>query len=202
MHIEGENITFSNTEEAQRRYEEREKMRLDVSRQIQKQENILTTIKVLVVIIIIGVFIILGIKYVPKAINNIMHTNDSEITVTESVTNQIQPLYPDEPIYFENTPILNYHRWFGGNLVKNDSGVIEGGISYQRYIYSYDNEEYPEKYESLLINDGFEIVKTETPNKEEKIIIKGYQKINSGESIKIQVSTYFDRHTISIMFHD
>ena len=195
--------SFENVEGAQAYYEQKERERKAIeayrAAQIRREENILTTVKVVVIIAIIGFVIFLGVKLIPKAFNFALDM----VTPASTSIDRTKALNESESKYFENSSVLNYHRWFGGKLIKNDVNTPNNGRTYQRYIYSYENEKYPKQYMDMLVNDGFTKVSTETPQNEEKITLTRYKKMNpknNEKTLEVQVGIYHDRDTVSILF--
>lgn len=193
-------ITFRRAYEKARyiREKDSEQQRLNSIRaeQESKKEFIFSIIKVIITIAVIALVIFGGIKLISSAYHAITGVESSK---TETKISQITPMYPDEAEYFENTKIPNYHRWFGGELILQDDGKLDDYIPYVRYIYTYNDEEAPKKYAELLIDLGFKIKRSDSPNAEEQISVKTYAKNDSGKSIRVQVNTYHERHAVSMM---
>lgn len=179
---------------------EREQKRLNAIKEEQevKKEFIFSIIKVIITVAVIALVILGGIKLISSAYHTITGSGYSKIE-TKIKTIQLKPKYPEETEFFENTKIPNYHRWFGGKLILQDDGQLDNYIPYVRYIYTYNDEESPKQYEELLIDLGFKIKRSDSPNAEEQITVKTYAKNDSGKSIRVQVNTYHERHAVSMM---
>ncbi len=200
--------SFADVKSSQEYYDEKERERKEIEErrraQVHREETIATAIKIIIAIVVIGLVFFFVIRSIPKVVNGITDIFITTETTPPKVSEQIQPVNPDEPEFFENTNVINYHRWFGGKMVLNDTGTTEDGIAYHRCVYSYENEEYPQQYIDMMIEDGFSITGTKDPEQDEKIKIYGFKKQYDNfymEQSVVQVSIYYDRKTISIMYN-
>ena len=132
-----------------------------------------------IIIVLIIAAVIAGIIFIPKLFNKkseSQNTSHSASNMT-AISSDIQPLYPDEPEYFESTYVPNYHRWLGGRLLKTNSDVSSSGKPYISYKYYYDDIKHVDEYGDILIQYGFHLrVDEEKEDAEHKWTYRCYTK--------------------------
>lgn len=183
------NIVYKSPEIAQKEYEKKQR-----EPEIQRVEEYSRDngqsagdwIKIILGLLVTIVFIVFVVKVfigITQTVKNDMNgvgdqsvsTDVSKKDSANSEISDLKPLNPDEPEYFDNSYIINYHRWFGGDIIKKSEGkYVDSEKTYVRYIYSYDNDEYPNYYTALLRKNGFTQTEKILPTDDENVMKEKY----------------------------